>query len=386
MRERGVTERTQNFVVFADDWGRHLSSVQHIFRRILARGHRVLWVNTIGLRSARADGFTFRRGVEKLRSWARPLRVLSGSFRVLSPRMLPVVGRSWLGRWNAANTAAVIRRAIGQMGMTRPVMLSTVPTAADYVGRLGESLVVYYITDDFSLWPGGDAEAIRRQDRELTAAADVLFPCNATLDASHRTPHARSVLLPHAVDLEHFAADASPEPADLAGVPHPRACFFGLVYEKIDLPAVAAAARAAPEVQFVLIGPVQTDTAATAGVANVRYLGARPYEQLPAYLSHMDALMIPYVLDDETLNKGPLKIRECLAVGLPTVARAIPDLQPLADLVTLYNDPAELAGYVRAALATADCDSLRDAMRRRVDGETWDARAATVLATLEEVL
>ena len=40
--------------------------------------------------------------------------------------------------------------------------------------------------------------------------------------------------------------------------------------------------------------------------------------------------MIPYVLDDETRNKGPLKIRECLAVGVPTVARAIPDLTPLA--------------------------------------------------------
>ena len=79
------------------------------------------------------------------------------------------------------------------------------------------------------------------------------------------------------MDLEPFAVEAAPEPADLAAIPHPRACFFGLVYEKIGLPAIASAARAAPDVQFVLIGPVQTDTAATDGLPNVRYLGARPY-------------------------------------------------------------------------------------------------------------
>ena len=36
-----------SFLVFADDWGRHPSSCQHLIRQLLAR-YPVLWVNTIG--------------------------------------------------------------------------------------------------------------------------------------------------------------------------------------------------------------------------------------------------------------------------------------------------------------------------------------------------
>ena len=65
--------------------------------------------------------------------------------------------------------------------MSRPILWASVPTAVDFVGHLGESSVVYYITDDYSLWPGGDAERIRSADRRLRRAADVLFPCNGAL-------------------------------------------------------------------------------------------------------------------------------------------------------------------------------------------------------------
>ena len=43
-----------SFIVFADDWGRHPSSCQHLFRRLIPR-HRTYWVNTIGLRRPTFD-------------------------------------------------------------------------------------------------------------------------------------------------------------------------------------------------------------------------------------------------------------------------------------------------------------------------------------------
>ena len=60
-------------MVFADDWGRHASSCQHLIRR-LREDFRVLWVNSIGTRRVRADAFTFRRGLEKLTAWQKGLR------------------------------------------------------------------------------------------------------------------------------------------------------------------------------------------------------------------------------------------------------------------------------------------------------------------------
>src|SRR5688572_8832025 len=59
------------FVVFADDWGRHPSSCQHIFRRILPRAD-VLWVNTVGLRTPRLSLYDIKRSAEVISHWVLP--------------------------------------------------------------------------------------------------------------------------------------------------------------------------------------------------------------------------------------------------------------------------------------------------------------------------
>src|SRR3954454_3864453 len=55
-------------LVFADDWGRHPSSCQHLVGHLVTR-YRVVWVNTIGTRPPRLDRTTLARGWEKLRHW-----------------------------------------------------------------------------------------------------------------------------------------------------------------------------------------------------------------------------------------------------------------------------------------------------------------------------
>ena len=379
-----VMNRSIDFVVFSDDWGRHPSSCQHLFRRI-SRDCRVLWVNTIGLRAAKADGFTFRRGVEKLREWTRPLRQVHERMWVFAPVMLPVSGESMMGRANRWWTAGSIRRTTRRLGLRAPVLFASVPTAVDYVGRLGESAVVYYITDDYSHWPGGDADKISAADHGLACAADLVLPCNQVLSDLHSGMARRTCLLPHAVDLEHFAAGGV-VPDDLPPHAGPRVCFFGLVYEKIDLPLLALLAKARRDVQIVLIGPVKTDTSVLDGLANVVLLGPRSYERLPVYLQAMDALVVPYVVDEETLRKGPLKIRECLAAGKPTVARSIPDMEQYRDLVTLYDSPEQFVSAVDAALQQAGQCDLAQRMRQRIAADTWEARVETVMKQIELVL
>jgi glycosyltransferase involved in cell wall biosynthesis len=379
-----MTPSCPDFVVFSDDWGRHPSSCQHLFARI-SRDHRVLWVDTIGLRAAKADKFTAFRGVEKLRKWLKPLRQVHDRMWVFAPVMLPVSGDGLLGRANRWWTAGSVRRTLGRLGMKHPVLFASVPTAIDFVGRLSESAVAYYITDDYSLWPGGNAGRIRAADEALARSADLVLPCNEVLSDLHRHMARRMHVLPHAVDLEHFARPCA-VPDDLPAHGGPRVCFFGLVYEKIDLPLLALLAKARKDVQIVLIGPVRTDTSVLKGLANVVLLGARPYECLPAYLQAMDVLVVPYVVDEETLRKGPLKIRECLASGKPTVARSIPDLEQYRDLVKLYDDPNQFVPAVDAALQQGGRYDLAQRMRSCIVGDTWEARADTVREQVQIVL
>ncbi|MSP72677.1 MAG: hypothetical protein EXR76_10970 [Myxococcales bacterium] len=53
-----------DFIVFSDDWGRHPSSCQHLFRHI-ALEHRVLWVETVGLRPPLLTRADLCRAAEK---------------------------------------------------------------------------------------------------------------------------------------------------------------------------------------------------------------------------------------------------------------------------------------------------------------------------------
>jgi len=376
-----MTEPSCDFVVFSDDWGRHPSSCQHLFNRI-SRNHRVLWVNTIGLRSAGANSFTFFRGLEKIREWCRPLRKIHDNLSVFAPVMLPVSDDTFLSRLNRNLTAWMIRRVLRKMNFQSPILWTTVPTAADYLGKIGESACVYYVTDDYSRWPGANAQTILRQDQQLTQNATVIFACNPLLTQNHSSSTKQAVHLPHAVDYPHFSQPQS-EPSDLQSIPHPRICFFGLIYEKIDLDTLYDLAESEPNYQLVMIGPVKTNIDRFKTLPNVHFLGPKNYDELPAWLHAMDVFVIPYILDDETQAKGPLKIRECLAVGKPTVARSIPDLTDFSQVLHLYDHREDFPAMVRSALSI-DREKIKNQMQKYVQSETWEARVETILSTLKE--
>jgi FemAB-related protein (PEP-CTERM system-associated) len=373
-------ERTYDFVVFSDDWGRHPSSSQHLFKRIM-KEHRVLWVNTIGLRAPKADRFTFFRGFEKIREWMRPLREVTPNLHVLSPIMLPIFGDGVFSKWNRRITARQIRRTLKKLGMRRPIIWATVPTAVEYLGRLGESCVIYNVTDDYSLWPGGNSEKIRQADCDLSMGADLIFACSESLVESHRSLNERTYLLPHAVDFEHFSLPAD-EPTSIKSLGHPRACFFGLIYEKIDFPLLRELALALPNLQIVMIGPVKTDVSLLT-LPNVHFLGPIAYETLPAYLQAMDLFIVPYVPDEEILKSGPLKIRECLAVGKPTVVRALPDLESYRKAITLYDRREDFVPAVQKIINSSSLASP-ELMRDCVRFETWDARVETIMKQISD--
>ena len=124
-----------DFVVFSDDWGRHPSSSQHLFRRI-AQTHRVLWVETIGLRAPRLNRADVRRALEIGRDWLRPDAQSAASrpwcdtpsrLHRYRPLMHPFYGTRVGAAINDAWVAAQVRARARALGLRRPVLLTTVP-------------------------------------------------------------------------------------------------------------------------------------------------------------------------------------------------------------------------------------------------------------------
>ena len=83
---------------------------------------------------------------------------------------------------------------------------------------------------------------------------------------------------------------------------------------------------------------------------NVRWLGPKPYSELPRYVAAFDVGLIPYVENDYTRSCFPLKLYEYLAAGKPVVASGLPELAGMEPDVVLVDGPAAFVDAIEAAL------------------------------------
>jgi glycosyltransferase involved in cell wall biosynthesis len=375
-RRTSAQQELAPLIVFADDWGRHPSSCQHLVRRMLD-GRKVLWVNTIGTRAVKANSFTARRVVEKLKSWRQGLKQISESFWVYDVPMLPVSGSRTLQAINRRWVRNRLRTTAQRIGLGSPVVLSTLPYVHWMIEGLDRRGLIYYCTDDYSHWPDADRDALVKADRIMTDAADAVLAVSQALVDSHANAR-RCEYFPHGVDVEHFARaqDANEiVPSELASLATPRIGFFGLIYEKLDFQLLSTVAKRYPNASLAMIGPVDYCDESFRSLPNVHFLGRQPYSQLPGWIAGLDVLMMPYVRDEMIEQSCPLKLRECLASGKPTVSVDVPEVRKLMPHVFVARNADEFADEVGRALAEPK-DSV--AVRSRQDAvcdNDWGSRA-----------
>lgn len=372
---------TRDLIVFGEDWGGHPSSTQHIVSH-LAADRRVLWVNSLGLRRPRLSWRDLGRAGAKLKSALRTTPAAKeparSDMRVVNPLAVSWPGSRLANAVNRRLVGRKLRAAIREAGLVEPVLWASLPTALPLVGELGESAVVYYCGDDFSALAGVDHEPVTRMESKLATRADLIIAASEPL--ADRFRGRPTLLAPHGVDHDLFATPAPrahdlPRSSRIAG-------FYGALADWIDVEALALAAQALPQWEFVFVGPVQTDASLLRGAPNVHLLGPRAHAQLPSYAQHWTVSMLPFCDNAQIQACNPLKLREYLAAGSPVASSRFPAMALYADCITVYESGADLA----SALQRAAQDQGRNALRRaRVAHESWAARAASISAALEHV-
>ena len=370
-------------LVFADDWGRHPSSCQHLMRRLLVH-HDVYWVNTIGTRSPRLNWSTVKRGAEKLRQWLRPARTtprtgpegdIGRQPIVLNPRMWPWFGSAFGRRLNRA----LLRRQLLPLLRTLsvpPVAVTTLPITADLVGALPVQRWVYYCVDDFGEWPGLDKVALRRLDDLLIRRADVLIAVSETLQQRMRTLGRDSTLLTHGVDLS-FWSDGGRDrlPAELESLERPLVVFWGVVDRRMDLTFVKALSESLARGTILLVGPRNEPDPTLFHLPRVAYHPPLPFPALPRLAREAGVLIMPYADLPVTRAIQPLKLKEYLATGRPVVVRSLPATVPWADCMDLAEDAGSFARLVGRRLEDGVAAEQIEA-RSRLRDESWEAKAA----------
>jgi len=375
-----LSQCAQGMIVFAEDWGAHPSSTQHLIQRI-SRQRPIVWVNSIGLRQPRLNSHDIYRTVQKLRgtkhqSVRHSAPVLTGN-RVVSLRTIPAP-RSRLSRMVSSGLMKLQLRSLsGEKAFRRPILWTSLPTAVDMVGRLNEYAVVYYAGDDFSALAGVDHEVVAQREAELADKADMIIAASDVI--ARRFPSHKTRVLPHGVDYDLFSTPANR--ADALHDGRPVAGFYGSISEWLDLEMIRDVARQLPDWRFVFIGKIETDISVLTDIPNLDLVGPRPHKELPGWSQHWDVSLLPFRDNRQIQASNPLKLREYLAAGRPVVSTEFPALNGYRDLVQIASGAGEFADAIRN---TGQHD-LANIMRERVRLETWDARAIELGCWLGEL-
>lgn len=366
----GVQTATIPWLVFSDDWGRHPTSCQHLIRNRPVE-QSVTWVNMIGTRRPRLDRATLARGWEKLGQWLRRPADEIGTepqFDIVSPRIWPGFRWNWERRLNRTILARQLRPLINAMPEP-PIAITTMPTAADLIGRLPVERWVYYCVDDFSTWPGIDQRAARVLEERLIDRADRIIVVSDALRERVERRGRKPEMLTHGVDLDFWALPArcNSEPLIL---------FWGLIDRRMDFAFVAGLAESLPAGRIVLVGPDDNADPRLEQLSRVERRPGMPLAELPGLAAQADVLIMPYIDAPVTRAMQPLKLKEYLATGKPVVVRDLPSNREWSDSLDLAGSPTEFADLVLMRLSSG-LPSNQANGRRRLARESWSAKAET---------
>jgi UDP-galactopyranose mutase len=258
----------------------------------------------------------------------------------------PLIPEGVDGNGREAILAELLNELITTKHIVRYLLWYYTPMALPFSHHLSPVATIYDCMDQLSAFAGASARMLEFE-QELLSRCDAVFTGGVSLFEAKQPLHDNVHCFPSSVDVSHFsrARTWSQPPGDQSGIPAPRLGYFGVIDERLDLPLIAALAEARPSWQIVLVGPVtKIDSAALPRNANIHYLGAKSYEELPAYVAGWDVALMPFVRNASTRFISPTKTPEYLAAGKPVVSTSI------RDVVSTYGEP----GYVRIADTAED--------------------------------
>jgi glycosyltransferase involved in cell wall biosynthesis len=351
--------RGASVICFAQvDWDFNRQMTQEAASAFAAAGNRVLYVENTGVRNIRPRDA--RRLAARLRNWLRTRGAAARNtegVEILSPLLAPFPYSRAARALNARLLLRALRRWLRQRAGGPLIVVTFLPTPLirDVVRALAPDVFVYYCVDHMRASSPGAARVVS-SEQQIFAEADLVAVTSGELRDLAALFARRLITIEAGVHVAAYdearRSRHEPHPA-FAGLRRPLIGFVGALRASTDIALLADVARRAPELDFMLCGPVMTGVSALAALPNIRLTGAIPPEEVPRYIVRFDAGVLPYVLDSFTAAIMPVKLKEYLAAGLPVVSTPLPEVLAFErqhpGVVTFARDAASFAEALRAA-------------------------------------
>ena len=373
------------------DWDNPFwTNKQHVACELAARGCRVLYIDSLGLRRPSASAQDLARIARRLGKAAAMLRLVRENLWVWSPALLPLQRYGAVRAFNRALFSTLLGACRRRLGMPNATLWTYNPMTTRLLDIDGFDRIVYHCVDDIGVQPGMPALVLAAAEKQLVERADIVFATSPRLAETRKAWNPATHYLPNVADYDHFVKALDPAtivPGDLAALPRPRVGFIGAISGyKLDFALIRRIAALRPDWSIVLIGKIGegdpwTDRRSIEGVPNLHLLGPRPYATLPAYLKGFDAAMLPSARNEYTESMFPMKFFEYLAAGRPVVSVQLPALAEFSHVARLCGSADAFVEGLAAAIEGGGAPlETRLALARR---HTYVARMDRMLALMD---
>jgi len=252
---------------------------------------------------------------------------------------------------------------------------------------LKPSAYIYYIRDyviavDYWKRHGESIES------ELIAKSDAVTANSTFLAKYAEKNNKNSFYVGQGCDLSMFDPNSIDKlPADVQKSERTKIGYVGALKSlRLDIELLVFIANSRPEWDLVLVGP-EDETFRSSKLhklPNVKFLGSKNPDELPAYIKSFDVCLNPQVVNEVTIGNNPRKIDEYLAMGKPVVATKTEAMSVFKEVT---YQPETKEDYLEMISMALDEDDESKANQRILfaSNHTWKNNTKEIYDVIEKV-
>lgn len=296
---------------------------------------------------------------------------------------------AYLNKRNCQRYASSVKQAIMELGFKNYIIFndSDFTRALNFKEYLKPKVSVYYTRDNMRATHYFRKHGAKYEDT-IMQKSDLVVANSVYLQKIAARVNPYSFYVGQGCDLSLFDPDTKFEiPEELQNVKKPIIGYIGaLKSSRLDIETIAYIAKSKKNWNIVLVGPEdeQFKSSELHQLGNVHFIGSRPMDSLPSYLSAFDVALNPQALNPLTIGNYPRKIDEYLALGKAVVATKTETMGVFKDHCYLAKNKEEYVKLIEKALAE-DADEKKLARIEFASTHSWENNVNEIYKSILKV-
>jgi glycosyltransferase involved in cell wall biosynthesis len=348
-------------VLSTADWDNPFwTNKQHVALELAKRGHRVLYIESLGLRRPSVNTKDISRIFRRIFKALKPPRKVRDNIWVWSPISIPFNNNALIRKINKFILSRALKIWCWRLDFQDETLWTYNPLTTRFLSLKDFLYTVYHCVDEIKAQPGMPVEILQEAEEELVRNVDITFVTSLTLLKTRKKWSEEVYYYSNVADYDHFSSALKLEtsvPLELLKIPEPRIGFIGAISGyKVDFSLLVKIAKTHPEWSLVMVGEIgegdpNTDATQLTRYKNIFLTGSRSYQDLPGYLKGFTATLLPNTLNEYTASMFPMKFFEYLAAGKPVVSVDLVSLQEFREYVRIGRTPDEFISALEDIIA-----------------------------------